>query len=239
MRLDSVSARLETTKEKVAAAAANAGRDAADVTLVAISKGVEAARIEEAVAAGQVHFGENRAQEAVAKHRDLNHEGIRWHFVGRLQRNKVKLIADFVQTIHSVDRLELAEEIARRTDSRESPLEVLIEVNTSGEPAKGGVEPDHLTALVEQVASLGRLQVAGLMTMAPVVTDPEEARPCFRLLARLRDDMEGKFPNAGIQHLSMGMSQDYGVAIEEGATLVRIGQAIFGPRVPRSENPSD
>jgi pyridoxal phosphate enzyme (YggS family) len=241
MPLDSIASRLEHIKEQMSGAAETAGRSGEDVTLIAVSKGVDTRRISEAITAGHVDFGENRAQEAAAKHAELCEQPIRWHFVGRLQRNKVKSIAEFVHMIHSVDRNELAEEIAQRsapTTREEGKTRVLIEVNTSGEQAKGGVDPAELPALVEKVASLDRLEVKGLMTMAPIVEDAEAARPYFRLLARLRDDMQGKFPNAGIQHLSMGMSQDYLVAIEEGATLVRIGQAIFGPRLPRSANPS-
>ena len=235
MKLDSIASRLDRIKEEVASAAEDSGRPAEEVTLVAVSKGVEAARIEEAIGAGQRDFGENRAQEAVAKHDALHPAPIRWHFVGRLQRNKVKSITGFVHLIHSVDRYELAEEIARRSSGTTN---VLIEVNTSGEGAKGGISPAQLPALVDRLATLDRLSITGLMTMAPIVEDAEAARPCFRLLARLRDDMQDRFPNAGIQHLSMGMSQDYVVAIQEGATLVRIGQAVFGPRVPRSANPS-
>jgi uncharacterized pyridoxal phosphate-containing UPF0001 family protein len=264
MKLDSIADRLEHVKEEVFAAAEQSGRSGDDITLIAVSKGVEASRVEEAIACGHLDFGENRAQEAAQKHRDLVDRSVRWHFVGRLQRNKVKLVAEFVYMVHSVDRYELAEEIHRRAEAatREGgsggvaaprgqdrtlgaleaaiPLKkrVLIEVNTSGEEAKGGVSPAQLPGLVEQVATLDRLQITGLMTMAPVVEDAEAARPCFRSLAQLRDDMQDRFPNAGIQHLSMGMSQDYVVAIEEGATLVRIGQAIFGRRVPRLANPS-
>ena len=229
MTHESVATRLDAVVEAVTSAAERSGRRADEVAIIAVSKGVEPALIEEAIAAGQSDFGENRAQEAAAKYGELAAHSLSWHFVGRLQRNKVKLVADFVHMIHSVDRFELGQEIVKR--SAGTPR-VLIEVNTSGETAKGGVSADELPVLIDRLVSVNGLRVDGLMTMAPMLENPEAARPCFRLLARLRDDMQGKFPDAGIRHLSMGMSQDYAVAIEEGATMIRIGQAIFGPRLP-------
>jgi pyridoxal phosphate enzyme (YggS family) len=213
--------------EAIARAADRAGRDPHSVTLVAITKAVSADRIREAIDAGHLDFGENRAQEAVAKYKEVAHPGVRWHFVGRLQRNKVRQLVDFIHLIHSVDRVEVAEEINRRAPV---PMEVLIEVKVSEEATKGGVSPPQLRPLIEAAADMPRLKVSGLMTMAPLVRSPDEARPYFRRLAELRAEMEQIFPELGIRHLSMGMSQDYEVAVEEGSTILRIGEAIFGPR---------
>ncbi|MGH2733605.1 MAG: YggS family pyridoxal phosphate-dependent enzyme [Actinomycetota bacterium] len=217
---------LRRVREEIAAAAERAGRDPREVRLVAVSKMVSPARMREAMAAGQRDFGENRVQEAVAKYREIGSE-VHWHFVGRLQRNKVRFLTEFVDLIHSVDRMELVAEIERKTSGL---MEVLVEVNTSGEAAKGGVSADRLPSLIEVFSSLGHVTVTGLATMAPVVASPEDARPYFRRLAALREEARQRFPQFDIRHLSMGMSQDYVVAVEEGATLVRIGEAIFGPR---------
>lgn len=218
---------LERVREVIASAADRAGRDPDEVTLVAVTKGVGADLIREAVVAGQRDFGENRVQEALEKLRELGADPIRWHFVGRLQRNKIKHLVDFVSLIHSVDRVALAEEIGKRA---RRPIEVLIEVNCSSEPAKGGVAPQELPRLAEASAGIDGIRLVGLMTMAPVVTSADAARPYFQRLASLADDLRRRFPQLGIRHLSMGMSQDYAVAVEEGATMVRIGEAIFGPR---------
>jgi pyridoxal phosphate enzyme (YggS family) len=218
-------------RERIDAAAARAGLDASSVTLVAVSKGRPAACVRAAFDAGVRDFGENRAGEAQEKARELErtHAGdaLRWHFVGRLQRNKVRRLIEFVHLVHSVDRLALAEEIGARASRT---VDVLVEVNTSAEAQKGGVAPDDAARLVEQIAAVGNVRVTGLMTMAPRVQRAEDARPCFRLLADLRDDLQKRFPDMGIRQLSMGMSQDYEIAVEEGATLVRVGAAIFGPR---------
>lgn len=226
MALKSVAAGLRYMKEQIAAAAARAGRDPGDVTLVAVTKTVGVGRIREAVAAGHVDFGENRAQEAVEKHQMLG-DAVRWHFVGRLQRNKVRKVVRFVHLIHSMDRVGLAEEIDKRA---EDPVDVLIELNLSGEASKAGVAPGELPGLIEAVAGLDRVKVRGLMTMAPATDSPEEVRPLFKEAASLREQIDAGFPELGIHHLSMGMSQDYVVAVEEGATILRVGEAIFGPR---------
>ena len=221
---------LERVRWQIAEAAGRAGREPGDVRLVAVSKAVPVPLIRDALAAGQQDFGENRVQEAVAKYKELGTE-VRWHFVGRLQRNKIRHLVGWVDLIHSLDRAELATEIDRRADR---PVEVLVEVNVSEDPARGGVQPAGLMPLLEAASALPNLRVVGLMAMAPVVGAPEQARPYFRRLAGLRDEAARRLPDVPIRHLSMGMSQDYTVAVEEGATLVRIGEAIFGRRPTRA-----
>jgi pyridoxal phosphate enzyme (YggS family) len=227
-----VAAALERVRERIDAAAGRAGRDPEGITLVAVSKSHPPSVIREAIAAGQRDFGENRVQEAAAKYKELGTE-VRWHFVGRLQRNKVKDLVGWVDLIHSVDRPELAAEIGRRAMAAGAPQEVLAEVNVSGDPGRGGVVAGDLPPLLEAAATVEGIRVTGLMAMAPIVSSPEGARPYFRRLARLRDEAATRFPQLGIHHLSMGMSQDYEVAVEEGATLVRVGEAIFGRRSGR------
>ena len=226
-----VAASLDRVRDRIAAAAARAGRSPTDVRLVAVSKAVPVTRMREAMAAGQRDFGENRAPEAAEKHRELGGEVV-WHFVGRLQRNKVRSLTGWVDLIHSVDRQELAEEIDRRAAGTSGRQDVLVEVNLTGDPGRGGVAPPELPELLRAVEHLQAVRVKGLMTMAPA-GPPEEARPLFREAARLREEMARRFPELEIQHLSMGMSQDYEVAVEEGATLVRVGEAVFGPRPGR------
>ncbi|MDQ4149230.1 MAG: YggS family pyridoxal phosphate-dependent enzyme [Actinomycetota bacterium] len=225
-QVSGVAAGLALVRETVAEAAIRAGRSPSDVQLIAVSKGNPPEKIMEGVRAGQLDYGENRVQEAAEKH-ELVRAPVRWHFVGRLQRNKVKKLLGFVHAIHSIDRIPLAADIDLRA---ERPVKVLVEVNVSGEQQKGGVVPADLPRLVEVMLEMPRLEVIGLMTMAPKVGNPEEARPFFRRLARLRAETARRFSSPGIHHLSMGMSQDYVVAVEEGATMLRVGEAIFGPR---------
>ena len=218
---------LAMVRRNIEGAALAVGRDPAEVTLIAVTKGFPVDSIQAARSYGQLDFGENRVQELVAKHSEMG-SAVNWHFVGRLQRNKVRQVLPTGAVIHSVDRTELAEEISRRAAG---PVQVLLEVNASGEPQKGGVESGELGELVELVLSLPRVDPVGLMTMAPRSSDPEFSRPVFRVLARLRDEVAARYSDR-IHHLSMGMSQDYRVAVEEGATMVRVGEAIFGPRRP-------
>lgn len=234
---------LERVRERIAAAAMRAGRDPEGITLVAVSKTVAVPLIREAVAAGQRDFGENRVQEAAAKYKELGtpegalrprgEEEVRWHFVGRLQRNKVRHLVGWVDLIHSLDRPGLAAEIGSRASAAGAQQEVLAEVNVSGDPGRGGVAPESLAPLLESASAVPGIRVSGLMAMAPVVGSPEDARPYFRRVARLRDEVAARFPELSIHHLSMGMSQDYEIAVEEGATLVRVGEAIFGRRSGR------
>lgn len=224
--VDVLEAALHRVREKIDAALTRTGRTPSDIQLIAVSKGMSAARVRAGIQAGQLDFGENRVQEAEAKHSDVG-SGARWHFIGRLQRNKVARLVRFVHAIHSIDRIPLAAEVNARATA---PVKVLVEVNMSGEQQKGGVAPPELPRLVESMLDMPQLDLIGLMTMAPRLQDPEAARPLFRELARLRADVADRFSSPRIQHLSMGMSQDYVVAVEEGATMLRIGEAIFGPR---------
>lgn len=197
----------------------------AGVTLVAVSKTVGPDAIREAYAAGQRDFGENYAQEWRAKADALaDLEGLAWHFIGSLQTNKVKYLAGRVAAIHTVDRLELAREISRRFAARQATARVFLEVNTGGEASKAGCAPEDAPALAEAVRALPAVELAGVMGIPPPEEDP---RPHFRLLRTLRDRL-------GLHELSMGMSGDWRIAIEEGSTCVRIGTAIFGPRPPRT-----
>lgn len=218
----SVEVRLRRVQERIAAACRRAGRKPSDITLVAISKGVEATAIIEAYAAGVRHFGENRVQEALWKRPSLLwlKPPPTWHMVGHLQTNKVKATLELFDITHSIDSLRLAEEVSRRAVK---PAPVLLEVNVSSEATKGGFAPQELPDALEAVRKLANLEVLGLMTIAPLVEDPEEARPVFRQLRLLRDSL-------GLTHLSMGMTDDFEVAIEEGTTMLRIGRAIFGER---------
>jgi pyridoxal phosphate enzyme (YggS family) len=219
MNMTDVVANLAEVRERIAAAARAAARDPAAVTLVAVSKEVDAAAVRAALAAGQLDFGENRAQELEAKAGALAavSPAPRWHFIGRIQRNKVRALAAVVSLWQSVDRAEVGEEIARRAPG----ARVLVQVNVGREPQKGGCPPGDTAALVERLTGLG-LAVDGLMTVPPQLGDP---RPHF---ARLRELADG----LGLSTLSMGMSGDYEAAIAEGATVVRIGTAVFGARPP-------
>ena len=212
---------------RIAAACERAGRDPSEVKLVSVSKTFAADRVREALAAGAVAIGENRAQELKEKAATLGGD-IEWHFVGHLQTNKVRQVVGVAALIHSVDRYGLAEAIARRARSLDLIQDVLIEVNIAGEAAKGGVEPGTAAVFAAQAAALEGLRVTGLMTMAPFADDPEASRPFFRDLAAIGAAVRAELP--GATALSMGMTRDFEVAIEEGATLVRVGEAIFGPR---------
>ena len=219
--------RYQAVHARVVAAALRAGRDPAEVTLVAVSKTWPADVVAEAAAAGVPVFGENRAQELKEKHSVLGSR-VRWHFVGPLQSNKVRAVVGVAELVHSVDRYGLAEAIARRARSAGAVQDVLIEVNVGGEATKHGVEPAGAVRLAEEVAALEGISVRGLMAIPPRADDPERSRPYFRDLAALRDLVGAAVP--GATGLSMGMSADFEVAIEEGATVVRVGEAIFGPR---------
>jgi len=231
----------ERVLEGIAAAAARAGRDPADVTLVAVSKTVDAARIRAAVAAGCTELGENRVQEAEAKAAEVS--GARWHLVGPLQANKARRALELFDVIETVDSLALAvrlDRIARELHGLpaigdvgpERRVRVLIEANVDDDPAKAGFEPDDLTRDLPAIERLGALELAGLMTVGRLVETAEAARPTFAALRALSERLRARPGSRLGPGLSMGMSHDYAVAVEEGATLVRVGTAIFGARPP-------
>jgi pyridoxal phosphate enzyme (YggS family) len=221
---------LNIIQERIRDAAVKAGRDPASVRLVAVSKTKPAAAVADAARAGQRLFGENYVQELTAKVAEVT-EPVEWHFIGHLQSNKVRQIAGLVTMIHSVDRLSLAEEIDRQWGRLGKVCAVLLEVNIAGESSKGGATTAGLLELVAAVARLPHLRVRGLMTMPPFFDDPEGARPYFHELARLAGVVASQgIAGVVMAELSMGMSGDFEVAIEEGATLVRVGSAIFGER---------
>ncbi len=226
----SIAERLRDVEKRIADAAHRAGRNPEDITLVAVSKGFSIDRIKEAIDAGIRIFGENKVQELLPKIEGAG-VGISWHFIGHLQSNKVKYIVGEVDLIHSIDSLKLSEEVNQRANTRGIVQNILLEVNVSGEERKFGIAPNEVIKTVEAVSKLGNLALRGLMTIAPYSETPEDSRPHFSKLREIRDEIK----RLGICYsdfgqLSMGMSNDFGVGIEEGATLVRIGSAIFGER---------
>ena len=230
----SIADNVRRVRTRMRQAAERAGRDPMSVCLVAASKTVDAARIRAAISAGVTILGENYLQETRQKLGQLGRTGVEWHLIGPLQRNKVRYVFDLFDMMHSLDRLELAEEINRRAERLGRRLPVLLEVNVGGEASKSGWTPSDLLNDIRQLATLPHIQVRGLMTIPPPTPQPHEARPFFRQLRQLRDRLaqEG-YDGMTFDELSMGMTADYEVAIEEGATLVRVGTAIFGPRPER------
>jgi len=217
-----VAERVASLRARIAAAALRAGRAPSDVLLIAVSKTQPPAAIAEAIAAGIQAIGENRVQEAAPKIEALrvSHPGVRWHLVGHLQRNKAAAAVQLFDMLHGVDSEPLARAMSARA-TRTVPI--LLEVNVAGEATKFGVRPQDAARLAERIGALPHLELQGLMTVAPQVDHPEEVRPVFRALRELRDAI-------GLRELSMGMTEDFEIAIDEGATMVRIGRAIFGPR---------
>jgi PLP dependent protein len=228
--MGTVAENLGAVKERIAKAAARVGRDPETITLVAVSKTMPVESIREAIEAGQHVFGENRVQEAQAKVQVLGRE-VRWHLIGHLQRNKVKVVCDIFDLIESVDSLPLAQDINARASQRGIIMPVLLQVNIGDETTKSGVAATDALALVRQVALLPHVSVRGLMCVPPPVDVPDHARPYFAQLRTLAERIaRQQIPNVSMTELSMGMSHDFEVAIEEGATMVRVGSAIFGPR---------
>lgn len=214
----------------IAAAAEKVGRNPAEITLVAVSKTKPLALVEMAYTLGVGDFGENRVQEALPKIAHFHPQQVRWHLIGHLQSNKAsKVVAPFA-CIHSVDSLHLAQTLSRHAVEQGKKLSILLQVNVSGETSKEGMMLEEAPALARQIATLPSLHIEGLMTIAPLVSDPEEVRPVFRELRRLRERLRSEVSASNWTHLSMGMTDDYAVAIEEGATIVRVGRAIFGQR---------
>jgi pyridoxal phosphate enzyme (YggS family) len=232
---------LKSVREQVAEAAIRANRRPDEVRLIAVTKGVDLEVVKQLLDLGQLDLGENRVQQLVKRASLIDEQmqrraaagndtfgSVRWHMIGQLQRNKVRQILPLVQLIHSMDTLRLAEEISARAEKDGQVIEVLVQANISGEKSKSGVPPAAVPYLVEQVASLPKLKVVGLMTMAPLVENAEDVRSVFARTRELFEEIRGS-RRAGPEfaHLSMGMSNDFEVAIEEGATLVRVGTALF------------
>lgn len=226
-----LAANIAHVRSTIANAARRAGRDPAEITLVAVSKTRPVELVEMAYNLKVTDFGENRVQEALPKIAVFHPQGVRWHMIGHLQSNKAGKVAGAFDSVQSVDSLVLAQTLQRQAAKRAIRLPVLLEVNVADEESKSGVRPDEVLPLARQIAELSALEVQGLMTVAPLVDDPEKVRPVFRSLRELRDLLRSELPECSWQHLSMGMTDDYSIAIEEGATIVRVGRAIFGERV--------
>ncbi len=223
--------RLQRINQRIADAAGACGRDAASVRLVAVSKTMDADRVAQAIDAGAAILGENYIQEARDKFNALYDRPAQWHFIGHLQSNKAKYAVRMFNLIHSVDSLKLARALNKAARKLSKVQDILVQVNISREETKSGIDETGAVDLVTQIGGLENVRVKGLMTMPPFFDAPEQARPFFRQLARLRDRiMAEKIPGVGMDELSMGMTGDFEVAIAEGATLVRIGTAIFGAR---------
>ena len=213
--------------ERIEKAAQKAGRNPKDIRLVAVSKTMEADRVREAIEAGVTILGENYVQEAQKKIEEIG-KPVSWHFIGHLQSNKAKVAVRLFDTIHSVDSVALAEELNRRAQQANQKIPIMIEVNLSGEATKFGTEEEKVTSLAQGVLKLDHLSLEGLMTMPPYFDDPEMSRPYFIQLRELKERLvKGGIP---LKDLSMGMSNDFEIAIQEGATYVRVGTAIFGAR---------
>ncbi len=222
-------ARLEYVRSLIEESCVRSGRDPEEVTLLGASKTVKPEIIRRFFECGLKTFGENRVQEFLDKYERLKGLNIDWHFIGSLQTNKVKYLINRVSLIHSLDRKSLADEIQKRAQRAGIVQDVLIEVNVGDEESKAGVKPEELRELFEYSLNLPNLKVLGLMTIPPYLPDPEEVRPFFAKLRKLKDRLEEEF-GVNLKHLSMGMSHDFTVAIEEGATIVRVGTLLFGER---------
>ncbi|HOP99941.1 MAG TPA: YggS family pyridoxal phosphate-dependent enzyme [Acetivibrio clariflavus] len=227
---DYIKRNLEIIRERIEKAAAKSGRKAEDIMLVAVSKTVEPEKIIKAIDEGITELGENRVQELVQKY-DIINRDCNWHLIGHLQTNKVKYIVDKVKLIHSVDRYSLAAEINTRAQKIGKKVDILVQVNISGEQSKFGAAAQDALELIRKISELENLRVRGLMTIAPYTTNPEAVRYVFSGLRKLSIDIEKEnINNINMEYLSMGMSNDFEVAIEEGANIVRIGTALFGER---------
>lgn len=222
---------IENVERKIQAACDRSGRKREDVLLLAVSKTIDVPRIKEAVECGLTSLGENKVQEIMDKYEPMG-EGVKWHLIGHLQTNKVKYIIDKVELIHSVDSLKLAEEISKRAKAKGITANILLEINAAGEESKFGLKPEECEEAVREISVLDNIKIRGLMTVAPNVENPEENRIYFKQMKQLLVDINAKkIDNVNTDVLSMGMTGDYEVAIEEGATIVRVGTGIFGARV--------
>ena len=227
----SIAENVKAVKENIAAAAVRCGRDPGEIKLVAATKMNDTERVKQAIAAGVDICGENRVQELTQKLAEGAYEGCPLHFIGHLQKNKVKAIVGKVELIHSVDSVSLAQEINKRAAALGIVQDILLEVNIGAEEAKSGFAPEELTNALDELAQLGSVRVLGLMAIPPICENSENNRPYFRRMKQLFIDIgQKKYDNVFMQLLSMGMSADYEVAVEEGANLVRVGTGIFGAR---------
>jgi pyridoxal phosphate enzyme (YggS family) len=231
LAVNSIAENLERVREQIAEAATKSGRSVDDIQLVAISKTHDAERVREAMEAGQQLFGESRVQEARVKIPEVP-SNLRWHFVGHLQKNKIRHALPLFELFHSVDSLALAEQMNRVAVEDGAHPRVLLEVNVSGEGSKFGFKPETLRVEIEALLALSRLSIEGLMTIAPLAEEAEVSRKFFGQLRELRNSLENQF-DLKLPQLSMGMTNDFPIAVEEGATLVRVGTAIFGERRTR------
>lgn len=229
--MDHVARNLAAVHARIAAAAASAGRDPASVRLVAVSKAQPAAAVAAARDAGQVEFGENYLQDALPKLAALAGRGLCWHFIGQLQSNKTRSVAEHFDWVHTLDRESIARRLSEQRPASFPPLEVCLQMNVSGEASKGGVAPGRLPALAAAVAALPRIRLRGLMAIPAAAKDGEAQRAPFRKLRQLLESLNAE--GHRLDTLSMGMSEDLEAAVMEGATLVRIGTAVFGPRRPK------
>lgn len=228
--MNTIKENLGEVRENIRKACKKAGRNVEDVTLIAVSKTKPLSMLEEAYEAGARDFGENKVQEIIEK-RPAMPEDARFHMIGHLQRNKVKQVLPHTVLIHSVDSIRLAEQIDQEAKKLGITAKILLEVNVAKEESKFGIMPEDVFEMVEQIAAFSHLRIEGLMTIAPFVEDPEENRPVFRKLYQLSVDIKKKnIDNVGMSVLSMGMTGDYQVAVEEGATMIRVGTGIFGAR---------
>lgn len=220
-----------TILEKTKQAAIRSGRNLEDITVIAVSKTVDSERAREAVEAGLVNLGENRVQELVKKYDELSNTNVKWHLIGHLQKNKVKYIIDKTVLIHSLESLELAKEIDKKAKQHDLISNVLIELNIGEEESKFGISEDVVYEFVKSLEQFENIKVLGLMTVAPFTENPEDVRWVFKKMKEIFDKISGmKLKNTEMKYLSMGMTNDFEIAIEEGANIIRIGTAIFGAR---------
>jgi pyridoxal phosphate enzyme (YggS family) len=226
-----IQSNIKKIHDEICAAAQKSGQDSSQITLIAVSKRKPAEMIQQAIDAGHRDFGENYIQEAMEKIDLIGRKSATWHFIGHLQSNKAKFAVKYFDLIHTVDKVKLAKEINRQAEKIGKIQEILLQVNISHETTKSGAEENEIMDIAKQVCRFDNLHISGLMCMPPFFDDPEDARVYFKKLKQISKDIEAlNLPNTAMTHLSMGMSHDFTVAVEEGATLVRVGTAIFGAR---------
>lgn len=227
----SIKENIDKIMKRVEASAVRAGRDPKDITVIAVSKTVDASRAKEAVESGLVNLGENKVQELVSKYEALHDMGIKWHMIGHLQKNKVKYIIDKAELIHSVEDIELANEINKRAAKNGLTANILIELNIAKEESKFGIDDENVYEFVKELEQFENIRVMGLMTVAPNSENPEDIRWVFKKMKEIFENIKSMdLKNTDMKYLSMGMTNDFEIAIEEGSNIVRIGTAIFGAR---------